>query len=209
MDQHWVALATTAENSVLAWCQDLNTLEQACSGEFQAICRVYGVSSEELGFLQSKQLSYKLQYIDARTTKFIPEDDRTNDVVNLSRKLNARLMLTKELHQRLEHGYKRFQHLVPWQEKAYQLKEEQARRVLAGDTNDIGFIQDESEFRGLPLESVANLIIAKADNLKFQIRKLERIRVKTQHKINRVNSKEDVQELRGILAEESFLSMLM
>ena len=74
-------------------------------------------------------------------------------------------MLTKELHQRLEHGYKRFQSLVPWQETAYLIKEEQARRVIKGDTSDIGFIQDEAQFRKLPLETIANLVIAKADNL--------------------------------------------
>ena len=59
MEQHWVALATTAENSILAWCSDLNTLEQACSGEFRAICRVYGVTGEELALLHSNKLNYK------------------------------------------------------------------------------------------------------------------------------------------------------
>lgn len=209
MTQHWVALATTAENSILAWCQDLNILEQACAGEFRAICRVYGVTDEELGILHSNNLSYKLTYIDARTTKFVSEDDRDEGVSNLSKLLLARIMLTKELHQRLEHGYKRFQSLVPWQEKAYQIKEEQARRVLAGDTNDIGFIEDEAGFRRLPVETVANLVVAKADNLKFQIRKLERIRIKTQKEIQKVKNKEDVRELRETLSEESFVSMLM
>jgi hypothetical protein len=118
-------------------------------------------------------------------------------------------MLTKELHQRLEHGYKRFQSLVPWQETAYLIKEEQARRVIKGDTSDIGFIQDEAQFRKLPLETIANLVIAKADNLKFQIMKLERIRIKTQMAINTIKTKEDVQDIRATLAEESFVSMLM
>lgn len=209
MEQHWVALATTAENSILAWSQELNILEQACSGEFRAICRVYGVTGEELALLRSNKLDYKLQYIDARTTKFIGEEDRDNDTIVLSKKLLARVMLTKELHQRLEHGYKRFQNLVPWQQEAYLIKEEQARRVLKGDTSDIGFIEDEAQFRNLPLDSVAKLIVAKADNLKFQIRKLERIRVKTQMAINAISTKEDVQELRQQLGEETFLSMLM
>jgi|TARA_R110001592_G_scaffold243952_4_gene505199 hypothetical protein len=209
MEQHWVALATTAENSILAWCSDLNTLEQACSGEFRAICRVYGVTGEELALLRSNKLNYKLQYIDARTTKFVDEEDRDSDTEILSKKLLARVMLTKELHQRLEHGYKRFQSLVPWQETAYLIKEEQARRVIKGDKSDIGFIQDEAEFRKLPLETIANLVIAKADNLKFQIMKLERIRIKTQMAINTIKTKEDVQDIRATLAEESFVSMLM
>ena len=209
MEQHWVALATTAENSILAWSQELNILEQACSGEFRAICRVYGVTGEELRFLHSNMLHYKLEYIDARTTRFVSEEDRDNDTIVLSKQLLARVMLTKELHQRLEHGYKRFQSLVPWQQKAYLIKEEQARRVLSGDTSDIGFIEDEATARQLPIESVAKLIIAKADNQKFLIRKLERLRVKTQLAIASVKNKEDVQELRQKLGEETFLSMLM
>ena len=73
--------------------------------------RVYGVTGEELALLRSNKLDYKLQYIDARTTKFIGEEDRDNDTIVLSKKLLARVMLTTELHQRLEHGYKRFQNL--------------------------------------------------------------------------------------------------
>ena len=78
-----------------------------------------------------------------------------------------------------------------------------------GDTSDIGFIEDEATTRQLPIESVAKLIIAKADNQKFLIRKLERLRVKTQLAIASVKNKEDVQELRQKLGEETFLSMLM
>ena len=99
--------------------------------------------------------------------------------------------------------------LVPWQETAYLIKEEQARRVIKGETSDIGFIQDEAQFRKLPLEAIANLVIAKADNLKFQIMKIERIRIKTQMATNTVKTKEDVQNIRATLAEESFVSMLM
>ena len=39
--------------------------------------------------------------------------------------------------------------------------------------------------------------------------KLERIRIKTQMAINTIKTKEDVQDIRATLAEESFMSMLM
>jgi len=71
MEQHWIALATTAENEILAWHTNLNILESACAGDFRAICKVFGVSADEYAKLKQGKLNYKLQYSSPRDTHFV------------------------------------------------------------------------------------------------------------------------------------------
>jgi hypothetical protein len=206
---HWVAIATTAENDILAHHESLSVLESACGGDFRVISKIYGITDDEMEQLNLGNHKFKLTYLDPRTTVFTNTDDRDSKLDMLSSIIQARLALLLELHQRLEHGYKRFAQVVPWQWDSYKIKEEQAIRVIEDQPGDIGLIVDEANIRKIDPKTVANLVKAKADNMKYQIRKLERLRISMQEEIRFARDREQFMEIKSKLTEETFLSMLM
>lgn len=54
-------------------------------------------------------------------------------------------------------------HLTAGEEATYADKEAQARAVLAGSNDAIGFVEDEAARRGVSLAEAASIIVAKAD----------------------------------------------
>lgn len=206
----WLAVACTAENEVLAWNESLSILESACGGEFRAISRVYSVEDKEVEALRSNNLNFQLRSVNPRTFNFI-EYQRPDDIKLLSLLLQTKVDLTVELHMRIAHGYKRFASMVPWQQEAYRLKGEQAKKVLAGhySLDDVGMISDYAETMNTDLLTAANVVNAKHDNHSYLVRKLEQIRIKHQAAIRAANSKDAVIAIRASMEEDSFFSMLM
>lgn len=205
---HWLALACTAENEVLAWATDMPVLEAACLGEFQAICRIYGVSDLHASQLQKNNLDFKLKFDGPRNTEFLAHR-KSMEATILSHQLQARVNLVIELQQRLAHGFKRFEHRFEWQHEAYEEKYRQAENVFNGLTEDVGMIQDYAEESGLTINVAAGLIINKYHNRKFLIRKLERLRIRFQNMIRTAKNKEEFAVVRARMDEDSFLSMMM
>jgi hypothetical protein len=204
----WVALACTAENDILAWSNDLSILESGCSGEFRAICRIYGVDDQFVNQFANGNLNFRLKFDGPRSTT-CESFDRDNEVIALSSILQARVGLTAELYQRLAHGFKRFSPVVEWQEDAYEEKYRQAVEVVNGKTENIGMIEDYAEESGLAINVAAGLIVNKYQNRKFLIRKLERLRMRHQIAIRQASSKFDLAQVRSNMEEDSFLSMMM
>jgi hypothetical protein len=206
----WLAVACTAENEVLAWHDSLSILESACGGEFRAISRVYSVEEREASALRGNNLDFQLRSINPRTFNFI-EYQRPDEIKLLSLLLQTKVNLTVELHMRIGHGYKRFASMVPWQQEAYRLKGEQARKVLAGhySLDEVGMISDYAETMNTDLLTAANVVNAKHDNHAYLVRKLEQIRIKHQTAIRAANSKDAVVAIRASMEEDSFFSMLM
>ena len=204
----WVALACTAENDILAWSNDLSILESGCSGEFRAICRIYGVDDQFVNQFAKGNLNFRLKFDGPRNTT-CESFDRDNEVIALSAVLQARVGLTAELYQRLAHGFKRFSPVVEWQQDAYEEKYRQALEVVNGKTENIGMIEDYAEESGLTTTVAAGLIVNKYQNRKFLIRKLERLRMRHQIAIRQASSKFDLAQVRANMEEDSFLSMMM
>jgi hypothetical protein len=205
---HWLALACTAENEVLAWATDMAVLEAACLGEFQAICRIYGVSDLHASQLQKNNLDFKLKFDGPRNTEFLAHRKNMEATI-LSHQLQARVNLVIELQQRLAHGFKRFEHRFEWQHEAYEEKYRQAVNVIAGSNNDVGMVEDYAVELGLAVDVAAGLIVNKYNNRKFLIRKLERLRIRFQNMIRTAKNKEEFAVVRARMDEDSFLSMMM
>jgi hypothetical protein len=206
----WLAVACTAENEVLAWHDSLSILESACGGEFRAISRVYSVEEREVAALRANNLDFQLRTINPRTFNFI-EYQRPDEIKLLSLLLQTKVNLTVELHMRIGHGYKRFISMVPWQQEAYRIKGEQAKKVLSGNysQNDVGMVSDYAETMNTDLITAANVINAKHDNHSYLVRKLEQIRIKHQTAIRLAKSRDDIAAIRASMEEDSFFSMLM
>ena len=205
---HWLALACTAENEVLAWATDLSVLESACLGEFQAICRIYGVSDLHASQLRQGNLDFKLKFDGPRNTEFVAHRKSMESTI-LSHQLQARVSLVTELQQRLAHGFKRFEQRFEWQHEAYKEKYRQANDVINGLTEDVGMVEDYAEETGLTINVAAGLIVNKYHNRKFLIRKLERLRIRFQNMIRAAKNKEEFAVVRARMDEDSFLSMMM
>jgi hypothetical protein len=205
---HWLALACTAENEVLAWSTDLSVLEAAALGEFQAICRVYSVSDLHASQLRQGNLDFKLKFDGPRNTEFVAHR-KSMEVNILTHQLQARVNLMNELQQRLAHGFKRFEQRFEWQHEAYEEKYRQANDVFKGLTDDVGMVEDYAEEAGLTINVAAGLIINKYHNRKFLIRKLERLRIRFQNMIRAAKNKEEFAVVRARMDEDSFLSMMM
>lgn len=204
----WLALACTAENELLAWHDNLSLLESACSGEFRAICRIYGIDDLSAEQLKNGNLDFRLQFNGPRNTDCIGyRKDPETEI--LSKILCQRVAFTSELHQRIAHGFKRFESVVPWQEEAYELKYQQALNVTMGLKGAIGLVEDYAEESGVVINVAAGLIVNKYQNRKFLIRKLERLRIRHQIAIRKASTKEDFVAIRSAMEEDSFLSMLM
>ncbi len=204
----WLALACTAENEVLAWSENLSTLESACEGEFRAICRIYGVEDLHAQQLRRMNLDFKLKFNGPRITTLVPHR-KDLEVMALSNALQAKVSLIVELDQRLAHGFKRFSSLVEWQVEAYEEKYRQACNVINGMQKDIGMVSDYAEESGLDIDVAAGIIVNKYQNRKFLIRKLERLRIRHQIAIRAAKNKEDFAQCRAAMEEDSFLSMMM
>lgn len=204
----WLALACTAENEVLAWSENLSTLESACEGEFRAICRIYGVEDLHAQQLRRMNLDFKLKFNGPRITTLVPHR-KDLEVMALSNSLQAKVSLIVELDQRLAHGFKRFSSLVEWQVEAYEEKYRQACNVINGMQKDIGMVSDYAEESGLDIDVAAGIIVNKYQNRKFLIRKLERLRIRHQIAIRAAKNKEDFAQCRAAMEEDSFLSMMM
>lgn len=205
---HWLALACTAENEVLAWATDMSVLEAACLGEFQAICRIYGVSDLHASQLRQGNMDFKLKFDGPRNTEFVAHRKNMEATI-LSHQLQARVNLMTELQQRLAHGFKRFEQRFTWQHEAYELKYQQALDVIKGLTEDVGLVEDYAEESGLTINVAAGLIVNKYHNRKFLIRKLERLRIRFQNMIRTAKNKEEFAVVRARMDEDSFLSMMM
>lgn len=205
---HWLALACTAENEVLAWSTDLSVLESACLGEFQAICRIYGVADLHANQLKQGNLDFKLKFDGPRNTEFLAHRKPMESTI-LSHQLQARVNLMSELQQRLGHGFKRFEYRYTWQHEAYELKYQQALKVIAEDLVDIGLVQDYAEETNLNLATAAHFIVNKYQNRVQTIRKLERLRIRFQNMIRAAKNKEEFAVVRAQMDEDSFLSMMM
>jgi len=205
---HWLALACTAENEVLAWSTDLSVLESACLGEFQAICRIYGVGDLHANQLRQGNLDFKLKFDGPRNTEFLAHRKPMESTI-LSHQLQARVSLMSELQQRLSHGFKRFEYRYTWQHEAYELKYQQALNVINGTLLDTGLVQDYAEETNLDLATAASLIANKYQNRVQTIRKLERLRIRFQNMIRAANNKEEFATVRSRMDEDSFLSMMM
>jgi hypothetical protein len=205
---HWLALACTAENEVLAWANDLPVLESACLGEFQAICRIYGVSDLHANQLQKNNLDFKLKFDGPRNTDFLAHRKSMESTI-LSHQLQARVNLMIELQQRLGHGFKRFEYRYTWQHEAYELKYQQALNVTLGLGGQHGLVEDYAEETKLDLLTAANLIVNKYQNRVQTIRKLERLRIRFQNMIRAAKNKEEFATVRARMDEDSFLSMMM
>ncbi len=203
----WLALACTAENELLAWSTELSTLESACLGEFQAICRVYGVQDLHVNQLKQFNLDFKLKFDGPRNTEFIAHRKGMETSI-LSQQLQSRVGLMTELQQRLGHGFKRFQFQYPWQQEAYQLKYQQALNVLS-TKGPVDMVADYAEEAGLDLVTAATLITNKYENRATTIRKLERLRTRFQRAIRSARNKEEFAKVRAQMDEDSFLSMMM
>ena len=205
---HWLALACTAENEVLAWSTDLSVLESACLGEFQAICRIYGVGDLHANQLRQGNMDFKLKFDGPRNTEFLAHRKPMESTI-LSHQLQARVSLMSELQQRLSHGFKRFEYRYTWQHEAYELKYQQALNVINGTLLDTGLVQDYAEETNLDLATAASLIANKYQNRVQTIRKLERLRIRFQNMIRAANNKEEFAVVRARMDEDSFLSMMM
>ena len=205
---HWLALACTAENEVLAWATDMSVLESACLGEFQALCRIYGVSDLHASQLRQGNLDFKLKFDGPRNTEFVAHRKSMESTI-LSHQLQARVSLVTELQQRLAHGFKRFEQRFEWQHEAYEEKYRQANDVIKGLTEDVGMVEDYAEETGLTINVAAGLIVNKYHNRKFLIRKLERLRIRFQNMIRAAKNKEEFAVVRARMDEDSFLSMMM
>lgn len=204
----WLALACTAENELLAWSTDLSILESACLGEFQAICRVYGVQDLHVNQLRQFNLDFKLKFDGPRNTEFVAHRKGMEASI-LSQQLQSRVGLMSELQQRLAHGFKRFEQRFEWQHEAYEEKYRQANDIINGLTEDIGMVEDYADESGLTLNVAAGLIVNKYHNRKFLIRKLERLRIRFQRMIREAKNKEEFATVRARMDEDSFLSMMM
>jgi hypothetical protein len=204
----WLALACTAENEVLAWSENLATLESACEGEFRAICRIYGIDDLQAQQLRRFNLDFKLKFNGPKITTLVPHR-KDLELMSLSNSLQAKVGLIAELHQRLAHGFKRFNPSVPWQVESYEIKYKQAMNVLSGSTTDIGMVEDYAEESGLTINVAAGIIVNKYTNREFLIRKMERLRIRHQRAIRNAHNKEDFARCRSAMEEDSFLSMMM
>jgi hypothetical protein len=205
---HWLALACTAENEVLAWATDMSVLESACLGEFQAICRIYGVSDLHASQLRQGNLDFKLKFDGPRNTEFLAHRKSMESTI-LSHQLQARVSLMGELQQRLAHGFKRFEQRFAWQHEAYELKYQQALNVTLGLGGQRGLVEDYAEETNLDLATAATLIVNKYQNRAQTIRKLERLRIRFQNMIRAAKNKEEFAVVRAQMDEDSFLSMMM
>jgi hypothetical protein len=205
---HWLALACTAENEVLAWATDMSVLESACLGEFQAICRIYGVSDLHASQLRQGNLDFKLKFDGPRNTEFLAHRKSMESTI-LSHQLQARVSLMGELQQRLAHGFKRFEQRFAWQHEAYELKYQQALNVTLGLGGQRGLVEDYAEETNLDLATAATLIVNKYQNRAQTIRKLERLRIRFQNMIRAAKNKEEFAVVRARMDEDSFLSMMM
>ena len=205
---NWLALACTAENEVLAWSTDLSVLESACLGEFQAICRIYGVADLQASQLKQGNMDFKLKFDGPRNTEFLAYR-KPMEATILSHQLQARVNLMSELQQRLSHGFKRFEQRFTWQHEAYELKYQQALNVTLGLGGQHGLVEDYAEETNLDLETAAHFIINKYQNRVQTIRKLERLRIRFQNMIRTAKNKEEFALVRARMDEDSFLSMMM
>lgn len=204
----WMALACTADNIVLASHRNLPIIQSACAGEFRAICKIYGVDKLYVDQLGQKNFDFKLQFISAAETTFIPHK-KTNSVKLLSDLLRAKVSLIVELEERLAHGYKRFSSVVEWQEIAYKEKYEQALRIINRQAGETGMVLDYADEAGIDTITAASLIVVKNQNQTLLIRKLERLRIRHQIAIRKAATLQDIMNIRDAIKEDSFLSMMM
>jgi hypothetical protein len=205
----WLALACNAENEILAWHDDLSLLESACSNDFRAICRIYGIDDLFAEQIKQGNLDLRLQFNGPRNTECI---GHKKDMImqTLSEVLTMRVAYMAELHQRIGHGYKRFIPVVDWQLEAYEEKYQQAIRIIKHlDASDSGMVEDYAEEAGVTLNVAAGIIINKYKNRKALVRKLERLRTRHQIAIRSATTKDDFMKVRASMEEDSFLSMLM
>lgn len=204
----WVAIACSAENETLACADNLALLESACLNEFRAITRIYGVTDQEAQEMKNGNLNFRIEFNGPKSTKLVSHT-KSQELDILSKILQTRVRLMHELHQRLAHGFKRFEDVVPWQHESYEEKYQEALAVLGGNDTDAGLVQDYAEESGLTINVAAGLIVNKYQNRKFLIRKLERLRIRHQIAIRKVESKEDYEKCRSAMEEDAFLSMMM
>lgn len=214
-DEHWVALAATADNQVLAWHSELNILESACQGTSRAICKVYGISGVERAELEKGNTNFLIKFSGPRNTSLVGHNKQP-DLENFAKLLQVKVNFMWELHQRIMHGYKRYVNCVPWQDIAYRYKKQDAERFLEDHELQLGlsneeypFVRDYANSVGISMLSSARLIKTKADNEKYLIRKLEEIRTRHQHKIRNAETWEDLKAIREEMDKDSFISMLM
>lgn len=204
----WMAIACSAENEILACAESLPLLESACLNDFRAISRIYGVEDQEAHELKNGNLAFRIEFNGPRSTKLVPHS-KTEELEVLSKILQSRVRLMHELHQRLAHGFKRFESVIPWQHESYEEKYQEALAVLSGNDTKAGMVRDYADESGLTINVAAGLIVNKYQNRKFLIRKLERLRIRHQTAIRSIQSKEDYDRCRSAIEEDSFLSMMM
>jgi len=204
----WMAIACSAENEILACAENLPLLESACLNDFRAISRIYGIEDQEAQELKSGNLNFRIEFNGPRSTKLVPHH-KPEELKVLSEVLQGRVKLMQELHQRLAHGFKRFESVIPWQHESYEEKYQEALAVLNGGSSDVAMVQDYADEAGLTINIAAGLIVNKYQNRKFLIRKLERLRIRHQAAIRNIQTKEDYDKCRSAIEEDSFLSMMM
>jgi len=204
----WMALACSAENEILACADNLALLESACLNDFRAISRIYGVDDQEAHEIKNGNLNFRIEFNGPKNTKLVPHT-KTEELEILSKILQSRVTLMQELHQRLAHGFKRFDSVVPWQRESYEEKYDEALAVLNGSNAEAGMVRDYADESGLSINVAAELIVNKYQNRKFLIRKLERLRIRHQNAIRKVQSNDDYKKCRSDMEEDAFLSMMM
>jgi len=204
----WMALACSAENEILAWAESLSLLESACLNDFRAISKIYSIDDQEEYEIKNGNLNFKIEFNSPRNTKLVPHVKK-EELDNLSKILQIRVELMQELHQRLEHGFKRFEAVVPWQHESYEEKYREALAVLSGNVNESFLIQDYADETGLDINAAAGIIVNKYLNRKFLIRKLERLRIRHQIAIRKIETKDDSERCRNAMEEDAFLSIMM
>jgi len=204
----WLAIACTAENEVLAWCENLSVLESACQNDFRAISRIYSVDDLPAQQLRNFNLDFRIQFKGPKVTTFVPHR-KDLELMSLSNNLQTKVGLLVELQHRLAHGFKRFEIQNQWQIEAYEEKYRQAMAVVESGVGESNMVSDYAEESGLTINVAAGVIVNKYQNRKFLIRKLERLRARHQIAIRNAKNKDDIAKCKTAMEEDSFLTMMM
>lgn len=207
----YIALASTIDNTVIAADDNFMLLKTVAEKEFDIFVRIYKVDDLEYQSLINGNFDYRINHLNVREIK-LQVYYRSPDAINRSATYKNRITYYKLLISRLDHALKKYTPVLSHQFIIDLLKQKEADDILGNENSifiDDGFIKDYADENEIDVQSAATLIGAQYSNLKEDLRKIERLKIRYILRIQAASTMTDFEQLSNDLDKDLFVNMLL
>ena len=204
----WIAIAATADNTVIYTHSDIVILEQISEMDFGTIVKIYQLADTEIHQLKSGVFDFQIRFNNPRST-YLESCVRLDHVRDLGDVYARRAMLLTNMRGRFEHALNKHRAILGHQAEIYNLKYAEAKSMLAGETVTDGMVHDYAQETHMNPHDAAVLIVAKHDDRYQHLRKIERLRLRHFSRLKHAKTPEDFARLEAEIDKDFFINMLM